>query len=278
MTRTYPIRLFASAMLCASATPSHSLIFDHDDRENVSPVQGSAYSPVGIVTHGVLIWWRATGFLVDDCHVLTSQAIYRYGRAPVGKRVRFEVGIGTPQHASSKGTIVAAGQYERPRTVQEQYERGGGNWLLLRLDQCLGVTFRHVVLKTGPFSPFEFRDLKSAGYPLHRRSGRGVTIDPSCRVFSGTDNLWNNDCATVSGDAGDPIFRISNSGAGAQMEVYAMQAYGWVPRVPVPLTPSLENRAIPMSLIAPLIQPYLSSGPRVVGNQGGSGTPPPRAR
>src|SRR5438270_2179524 len=169
MTRTYPVRLLASAaMLAATAAPAHSSIFDQDDREYVSPVEGSPYSPVGVVTRGVLMLSWTTGFLVDDCHVLTSQAVFGSGQPSLGERVKFEAGFGTPQFASTKGTVVAAGRSGRDRTIEERYERGGGHWVLLRLDRCLGAKLGHVALKTGPFSPYEFRDLKSAGYPAHR--------------------------------------------------------------------------------------------------------------
>ncbi|MFL6759056.1 trypsin-like serine peptidase [Sphingomonas sp.] len=246
-------------MFAASATPAHSSIFDQDDREYVSLVEGSPYSPVGVVTHGVLLYTFTTGFLVDDCHVLTSPAAFGYGQALLGKRAKFQAGFGTPQFASTKGTVVAAGPYGRDRTMKERYERGGGRWVLLRLDQCLGARLGHVALKTGPFSPYEFRDLKSAGYPARRSRKNGITIDPSCRIISGMGTIWNDDCATLKGDAGDPIFRISGSGTKSQIEVYAMQAYGFTPGVPVPLTAGLENQAIPMSLIAPQIEPYLSA-------------------
>ena len=260
MKRTLLARLALSAAIFAEGTtPTNSAIFDRDDREYVSPVLGSPYSPVGLVTAGTVFWLRSAGFLADDCHVLTSHMIVGYGAAPVGKRAKFEVGIGTSQYASSKGTIVAGGQIERLQPGQDLYKTGGGDWLLLRLDQCLGARVGHVALRTGPYSPYEFRDLKSAGYPVHRSRNRGITVDPSCRVLGGTERIWVNDCATTRGDAGDPIFQVSNSGPMAQMQVYAMQAYGATPREPIPMTPGLANGAIPMSYIAPQIARFLST-------------------
>jgi hypothetical protein len=209
-----------------------------------------------------------TGFLVDDCHVLTSQIVLGYGQAPLGKRVKFQTAIGTPQHQTTSATVVAAGGFRRNRTADEQYDRGGRDWLLLRLDRCIGASLGHVTLKTGPFSPYEFRNLKSAGYPQHRSRGNGLTVDPSCSVVASRGTVWLNDCATTKGDAGDPIFRISASGAKPQMEVYAMQSAGFKRRTPVPLTPGYENQAVPMSLIAPQIASYLSSnGPHQTGEQ-----------
>ena len=273
MSRTYSISIETlAALFCALATPAHSSIFDRDDRQYVSPVRGSAYSPVGRVTRGgPLSPWRSytTGFLIDDCHVLTSQGVLGYGQAPLGKHVRFDAGIGTPQHESTRGTVVAAGGFRRNRTGEEQYERGGRDWLLLRLDKCVGLTLGHVTLKTGPYSPYEFRSLQSVGYPAHRSKARGLTVDPSCRVVAGRGTVWLNDCATVKGDAGDPIFRIYAAGPKPHMEVYAMQSAGFRGRSPVLLKSGYENQAVPMSLIAPQIERYLSSTLRAVPSRGG---------
>jgi V8-like Glu-specific endopeptidase len=261
MRRTYFIRTVVSAALVAAlATPAQSSIFDRDDRQYVSTAEKSPYSPVGRVTqHNLIMRSFATGFLVDECHVLTSQIVLGYGQTPVGKRLTFETAVGTPQQESTKATVVAAGGFRRNRTSEEQYERGGRDWLLLRLDRCLGASLGYVTLKTGPFSPYEFRDLKSAGFPQQRSRRRGLTLDPSCRIIASRGTVWLNDCATVAGDAGDPIFRISGSGARPQMEVYAMQSAGFTRTNPVQLKPGYENQAVPMSLIASQIASYLSA-------------------
>ena len=248
-------------MLSASASPAHSSIFDRDDRQYVSPAAGSPYSPVGLVRQGSTfsVWLSfATGFLVDDCHVLTSQTVLGTGQAPLGKRLKFQTGIGTPQEQSTKGTVVAAGGIKRHKTMEERYQDAPRTWLLLRLDKCLGATVGHVTLKTGPFSPYEFNNLQSAGYPVHRDRDQGLTIDPSCRIIAGRGPVWLNDCATVKADAGDPIFRISTSGGKPHMEVYAMQAYAFIHGQPIALTPGSENQAIPMSQVARQIETYLS--------------------
>lgn len=264
MKRTHLLLALAgTAMLGGSAAPGHSSIFGRDDRQYVGIAAGSPYSSVGLVAQGLIMKSFTTGFLVDDCHVLTAQGVLGYGQAPFGKRLTFLTGLGTPRRQSTKATVVAAGGFRRNRTGEEQYERGGRDWLLLQLDQCIGAILGHVMLKTGPFSPYEFRDLRSAGYPAHRRRASGLTVDPSCNVIASKGTVWLNDCATVKGDAGDPIFRISTLGPRPQMEVYAMQSAGFEGGKPVSLTPGYENQAVPMSLIAPQIKRYLSAGSRV---------------
>ena len=211
MTRThFIVALATTAIISAFSAPAQSSIFYPDDRQYVQPTQGSPYSPVGVVyAPGLFVYHFTTGFLVDDCHVLTSQVVAGYGETPLGKRLKFKAAFGTSQHQSSKATVVAGGGFTPGRTSQEQIERGGRDWLLLRLDKCLGASLGHVLLKTGPYSPFEFRDLKSAGYPMSRSNNGGVTIDPSCKVVGGYSTLWMNDCPLARGDGGDPIFRIS---------------------------------------------------------------------
>jgi hypothetical protein len=244
----------------------HSAIFGRDDREYASASRGSPYAPVGIVLRHVITRFHpytvATGFLVDDCHVLTSQGAMNGKKSPVGSHLRFRSGLGTPYYRSTRGTIVAfGGQTERIRTTESQMEGGARDWLLLRLDQCVGKTLGHVALKTGPFSPYEFRDLSSASYPRDRGKARGVTIDPSCMLLRTRGPMWVNDCALARGDAGAPIFRIAVTGATHQMVVYAMQSTGHLTNTPVQAASGYENQAIPMSVIAPQIERYLSVAP-----------------
>ena len=260
MTRTHVLAHAAAVTLFGiSATVSQAAIFDRDDRQYVSTAPGSLYSPVGLVTQGTLIEYRSTGFLVDDCHVLTDQAILGYGQAPLGKRLRFTAALGTPQQVTVKATAIAAGGLKRNKTGAEQYKNGGRDWLLLQLDKCVGSTFGYAKLKTGPLSPYEFSNLQSAGYPNDRKRRQGLTLDPSCRVTGGGGiSVWLNDCATMMGDGGGPIFRILTSGGRSYMLVYAMQSAGYKSKGPIPLKPGHENQAVPIDLIAAQIQPYLS--------------------
>jgi hypothetical protein len=254
--------LTGAALIGLGATAAGASIFHQDDRQYVSPGIGSPYSSVGLVRQGSA-WsvWRSytTGFLVDDCHVLTSQVALGFGQAPIRKRVKFETGIGTAQHQSTGAVVVAAGGLKRHETWEERSQPGAQGWLLLRLDRCIGASLGHVTLKTGPFSPYEFRDLKSAGYPVRRSRKSGLTIDPSCRIIGSRGSIWLNDCAAVKADGGDPIFRIARTGTTRRMEVYAMQMYAGTNGKPVPLTPGYENGAVPMSAIAPQIERFLTS-------------------
>jgi V8-like Glu-specific endopeptidase len=259
------MRLARSAVLCGLLLfdrvypGADAAIFDHDDRRYVSTAPGSPYSPVGLVSRGLLVEHRTTGILVSDCHVLTSQHILGYGQSPLGERLRFEGARGTLQRVSSYGTVVAVGGLKRAETAAEQLEAGGQDWLLLRLDKCIGASLGHAILKTGALVPYEFQNLQSAGYPEDRSRDMGLTIDPSCRITGARGTVWLNDCAALPGNSGGPIFRLSASGSKPQMEVYAIQtaAYTWA--TAVPFMPGYDNQATPATLILPHIAQYLTA-------------------
>jgi len=264
MKRTHQFRLLVGACLSAVPAAGHSAIFDRDDREYASAARGSPYAPIGIVLRHVITRFHpysvATGFLVDDCHVLATQAVMNGKKSPLGSHLRFRSGLGTPYYRSTRGRIVAfGGQTDRIRATESQMEGGARDWILLRLDQCVGKTLGHVALKSGPFSPYEFRDLKSGSYPRDRGKTNGVSVDPSCMVVRTRGPMWVNDCALARGDAGAPIFRIANTGTTRQMVVYAMQSAGHSTKSPVHVGMGYENQAIPMSVIAPQIESYLST-------------------
>lgn len=257
--------LVAGALLSTVSIPVHSAIFDRDDREYVSVAQDSPYSPIGIVVSFNVMkvhpFRSSTGFLVDNCNVLTTQSVlaYNYKKKPVGRRLKFQTGIGTLHPQTTKGTVVAVGGGERLQTSEKQAEVGGRDWLLLRLDRCVGESLGHVTLETGPFSLSEFRNLRSVGFPRRRGKKNGATMDPSCNVIGSRGTVWLNDCALIGGEAGDPIFRLAASGSKPHMVVYAMQSVGYVRgEQPIHLIDWYENQAVPMSLVAPQIAPFLS--------------------
>ena len=90
MNQTHLIRSVSCwALLTVAAGPSHSAIFDRDDRQYVGTGEGSPYAPIGKVIQGSLIYKWSTGVLVDECNVLTSQNVFGIGRTPIGRRLTF---------------------------------------------------------------------------------------------------------------------------------------------------------------------------------------------
>lgn len=242
--------------LCADVV--HATIFGPDDRAYVTPARGSAFSPVGLVGRGLLIERYATGTLIDDCDVLTSQHIFSSQASPVGGRLKFTAGLGTPDQMSSEGTVVAAGGRGKYPSTSERYEKVAHDWILVRLDKCLGARFGYAFLKAWPRGVNDLSHLQSLGYPIDRNRLKGLTLDPSCEARGVYALVWLNDCAALPGSSGGPLFRLSTSKDGkSHMEIYAMQTAGFGKGANTSFWAANANQATPVAMILPYIQRYL---------------------
>ena len=232
-------------------------IFDSDDRQFVSTATGSPFSAVGLVSTGSIFGGYMTGTLVDECHVLTSQHILPAEASPIGKRLKFTGALGTTDEVSTHGTVVAAGGYEKYQESNQQYEARAHDWILLRLDTCVGATLGFAALRAFPRGRDDLSHVESAGYPVGRKRRAGLTIDPLCRIRHSYALVWLNDCATLPGNSGGPIFELNTRSGKPQLEVYAIQSAGYYGRRAIPFRAGIENQATPVSAILPYIQPYL---------------------
>jgi V8-like Glu-specific endopeptidase len=240
-------------------------IFESDDRHYVSSDLGSPFSPVGLVKRGVLIEHFTIGTLVDECHVLTSQHMFNSQASPIGKRLAFTGALGSKHQLSSGGTVIAAGGLEKYRSNDQQFVARAHDWLLLRLDKCLGMTLGFAKLRAWPSGADELAHLQSVGYPMDRRRSLGLTLDPSCGIRGVYTLVWLNDCASLPGNSGGPIFRLSQSNGRPRLEIYAIQNAGWYEPKAIAFRTGIENQATPVSAILPNIQKYLAQRSRPLG-------------
>lgn len=245
-------------------TIGQTTIFGSDDRLYVTTARGSPFSPVGFVSRGLLVEHFGTGTLIDQCDVLTSQHIFDLGASPIGKRVNFTAGVGTVDQASSRGTVVLSGGREGYQSANEQYEAVAHDWVLVRLDTCLGAIFGYAKLRAWPRGADALAHLRSIGYPMDRDRHAGATLDPSCKVSGVYVFVWLNNCATLPGSSGGPLFRLSASDHGAVMEIYAIQTAGFAKGSDPILWTGNANQATPVAMILPFLQPYLSRMSRAV--------------
>ena len=255
--RASTVSLLASVLLACSAMV-HAAIFDADDRVLVSTAPGSPFSPIGLVTHGGFRLHYTTGTLVDECNVLTSQHILGRKRSPLGARLRFTGAVGTRQQVSSNGTVVAAGGYEKHDLSAARSQAVGKDWLLLRLDVCLGSALGFAKLGKGPPGADGYKHLESAGYPIDRNRHAGLAVDPSCSIRKVYTLVFLNDCAALPGNSGGPIFKLVRDESGrAQLEIYAIQSEAYIFSRPAALPPGYENMATPVAGIVASIAPFL---------------------
>jgi V8-like Glu-specific endopeptidase len=250
-------------LLLGVAGAASASVFGSDDRLVVSHTRGSPFAPIGVAYDAATDRY-GTAFLVDECHALTAEHLagVELGNAE-GARLEFMVGQRDNHDFESRtgATVVASGGF-----TERQWNRDA-DWLLLRLDQCLGREFGHVKLRPG--QPPDRTLLHSAGYPSDKARIKGLlVIDPRCNVVGEAVRLWLHTCAGRAGDSGGPLFRFDQTAGGPEIEVYAIQAAAhpdYVSSEPSPRDFDPErpfiglNEAVPIANILPHIRKYLQS-------------------
>lgn len=255
-------RCFAAFLLAGLAGMASASIFGADDRLVVGHARGTPFAPIGVAYDPESNIY-GTGILVDACHVLTAQHVAGDREDnPVGDRFDFLVGQQQgKQFANRTGaSVIASGGFTERRWNRD------ADWLLLKLDQCLGKQYGHVRLRDEG-SAGRPAALRSAGYPSDIADVRGLLVmDPHCRLVGEAKRLWLHTCAGRSGDSGGPLFELRRGPGGVEMDVYAIQAAAFPTHVAkepdrAAFNPDQPftglNEAVPVANILPRIRKYL---------------------
>lgn len=249
--------------LLGLASVASASIFGSDDRLIVSHARGSPFAPIGVAYDPTTNRY-GTGFLVDECHVLTAEHVASEGRGQTdGARFLFLVGQRQDLHFEKRSgaTVIASGGFN-----ERDWNRDA-DWLLLKLDQCLGYEFGYLKLHDGLGA--DRLTFQSAGYPSDRASLKGLLlVDPHCKLVGEAVRLWLHTCAGRAGDSGGPLFHFDPLSKGSQIEVFAIQAAAYGTRVSRepsrrdfdPDRPFIGlNEAVPVANILPRIDKYLNA-------------------
>jgi len=241
------------------SAPSLGATFDRDDRIAITRPD-ARFLPIGIVKGGKGIAYT-TGFLVSDCHVLTVK--HSAGRVATvyGRRMRFRLPF-AGRDGSSAGSVVAAGDIDLvvdPNRLDRSHD-----WLLLRLERCLGKRFGYLALTDQPDKSGSFRTLGnpalfSAGYPIDRSWRRQLTVDPQCRVRGVSGQLFVHDCSSLPGNSGSPIFTTAWRDGRASLKVLAKHSTAAVTRRILAFRGEDGSVATRMADVLPAIRAHLSS-------------------
>lgn len=239
------------------AGKAEAAIFGTDDRLAVSASPGSPFSPIGVVYPAGKRHY-ATGFLVDDCHVLTVKHVVGDDAPAENKNLFFSVGPRPIKGKwTSQGTVVADGKF---RSLKSSNEPGQGryrDWLLLRLDLCLGSEFGFLRLSDNRLRIGQ--TVESAGFPRDR-SLFGPWLDPKCSIRASLGFTLLHDCATRQGSSGAPIFKRVRVGNKDVLEVVAMHSAGVPDKGVRPFDYAYSSIAIPIHRILPAIEKHLNVG------------------
>ena len=247
---------FALMSMLSLAAPAPAATFDRDDRVAITNPDATLL-PIGIVKGGRGVAY-ATGFLVDDCHVLTVKHAAGRVAAVAGRRMSFRLPFAGADGASA-GSVVARATLDLvadPNRLDRSQD-----WLLLRLDHCLGRRFGSLALAESPgeSGPDRSPALFSAGFPNDQPRRRQLTIDPACRVRGGSGPLMIHDCSSHPGNSGSPIFATTSRDGRSSIQVVAMHSTATVTRRILPFRGEDASVATRMADVVPFIRPYLSA-------------------
>lgn len=234
-----------------------------DMRYRVS-TDGRQPLPVGILTGGDNVGY-GTGVLIGECLVLSAKHVAGQINDPVGRRMMFLVPIPGRQAARSPATIVLAGNFDT-RIGVTPYR--SNDWMLIRLDRCLGRTLGYMRLDPRPPSRHSgvyhgSFPIESAGFPADRPLQDGATVDPQCQLLQESRTLMFNDCRGTYGSSGGPIFVRRSDRDGVSLVVLGIQTAGADIGLAEQCQP-VAKIATPVAALLPAIAPYLRQDDRGV--------------
>jgi V8-like Glu-specific endopeptidase len=251
MRRCRPLFLTLILSFLASGGAARSAIFDGDDRVRLAPQLGSPYLAIGraITRNGA-----GTGFLVSECHMLTAQHIAGPGRASLGSAVTFHLSTTGDRRSrlSSSGRIIATGLFEEAQTGRNGGDGRSRDWMVVRLNKCLGRQVSYVDLDAPVPAP-DRSVLRSAGYPSDRPAADALVLDPLCQIHGETKQEVLHDCAALPGNSGSPIFREIVTSSGPRLQLVAMITGGGHWREVLPYHHAYSNRVTSVRYLRPVI-------------------------
>lgn len=227
-TQRVPQAVQALAEVSESEEFKNQTIFYKDDLVAKSHAKGSEWAPVGVL-YDPVSKNRLTATLVDECHVFTARHIVGAtseieDRSKAdGKKFVFNVGAPTakkPFETQVNATPVAWGDYE------SSFHETHKDWMLLKLDDCVGSADRYGHIKMEPVSIYDLgadAPLVKAGYPRNRDL-KSIWVDETCAAKSGnTRGYLYTDCAVLAGDSGASLFVRKADGS---LRLIANQSWG----------------------------------------------------
>ena len=164
---------------------------------------------------------------------------------------------------TSRGTVVASGNFDFARPARDWREGRSKDWMLIRLDRCLGKSLGFVELGVDQAFGFDPADapVSSAGFPSDQRLPDTLVLDPACRIRGGNFREWMHDCAALPGNSGSPLFQEVRSGGRVRLVVVAMVTCGEQAGAARAYDNATANRATKMAYILPAIAGFLERPP-----------------
>lgn len=223
------IKTFMPIALLLGCIDAPAKVFYEDDQYAAPRNRGDQYASIGFLAY-YKAQMRASGVLVDACHVLSAQhLVSESGSVPKGTQVSFFVGMGNVRGFEKEvaGTVVKFGGYNKKKKHHGAEATKEKDWILIRLNECVGNDFGYVRLAAvNPQRVIDLDEpLSGGGYPVNKDTSSGAWIDPTCNIHAYTPTVWLDDCANSGGVSGGPIF-LRDRRDGSKLIVVAMHTKG----------------------------------------------------
>lgn len=248
--RLAPIAGLAVFSTLLQPTAAVASIFDNDDRATLGS-DDTRLDPVGIVSASKGEPY-GTAFLIDDCYALTARHVIHHPE-PIGRQVilRFVPWRQSNRLNTTSAIVVMAGGSPTAASDLSQ------DWVLLRLNRCLGRVLGHFALssvpvKIQPAEPTITPNLVAVGFSNDRSLARRPTIDTTCRVRLITSFGLLHDCATLPGNSGGPLMAWNKDRG--KYEVFAINVAGEPDPIPRPFDLRSANVAVAVQAILPALK------------------------
>jgi hypothetical protein len=185
------------------------------------PINRDLFRPVGLVVLRHRVGEEqartfGTAFLISDCHALTARRIFEDDRAVTGRWVEYwaDVKGDVKQWKGSIAQVVAEGTADPANAVTTN------DWVLLKLEQCLGREHGTVALSRA--KPNRALAYILASFTADGGFARGVNINRRCRFSATTAALARHSCTTKLGEAGSPIVQVVDEGGRQRLSLVGM--------------------------------------------------------
>ncbi|HWA62013.1 MAG TPA: trypsin-like peptidase domain-containing protein [Caulobacteraceae bacterium] len=179
---------------------------------------------------------QATAFLVSPCLAVSNyHAVYGEGEATDERdfAVNFSVGD-RPDDRGFSDTVRAVPAFHGAFDETDE----GQDWVVLRLDRCLGTTIGWLSLSDIGAEALKPAQVSTAGYPAEKAPGR-LWREDGCHLKHrpGEPALMASDCSATPGASGSPVFvmqdgkpRVVGIVEGAENDVDGVQRR-WNPEI-----------------------------------------------
>lgn len=163
--------------------------------------------------------YLGTGFLVDDCHVLTNAHVaFKEGVAGAkGARVHFSVGHSKVkgkqfEYADIGGTVIEHGDYTS-HTLSDV----NSDWTVIRLDQPIGKKVGSIAVYQMDPENLKNRDVITVGYPgdltNNAKDLSKIFGDRKCKLLGmSVYGFEYHTCQTMPGQSGSPVMSKAKDG------------------------------------------------------------------